>query len=140
MSGLVIALAPGEKFIVNGALLQNGEKHTRIRIKDGDARVLRCADALHPEDVNTPVKQVYYALQLLITGDLEEDRTLPAIYKECDALAHVFETISPKLIPTVQEMIGNGNFYSALCFLKNVIAVEANLLAVAEDAAMAKVA
>jgi len=142
MSGLVLALAPSEKFIVNGALLQNGEKHTRIRIKDSDARVLRCADALHPEDVDTPVKQVYFAVQLLITGDLDEEGTLPAIYAECDTLASVFEKISPQLIPTVREMLHNKNFYSALCFLKHVIAVEADLLAVAEevDTAMAKVA
>lgn len=134
MSGLVLALSPGEKFIVNGALLENGEKHTRIRIKDNDARVLRCADALHPDDVNTPVKQVYFAVQLLITGDLEEATALPAIHKECDALERVFETISPKLIPSVREMIQKGNFYSALCLLKQVIVVESNLLAVASEA------
>lgn len=140
MSGLVLALAPSEKFIVNGALLQNGEKHSRIRVKDGDARVLRCADALHPHDVNTPVKQVYYALQLIITGDLEEELSLPAIHRECDALVQVFESIGPKLITTVQDMIRNGNYYSALCALKSIITVEANLLAVAKDAKIAQVA
>lgn len=142
MSGLVLALAPGEKFIVNGALLENGEKHTRIRIKDNDARVLRCGDALRPEEVDTPVKQVYFAVQLLITGDLEEEGTLPAIYAECDALERVFETISPKLIPTVRQMIAKGNLYSALCFLKQVIDVEEKLLAVAHEssAQIAKVA
>jgi flagellar protein FlbT len=142
MSGLVLALAPGEKFIVNGALLENGEKHARVRIRDSDARVLRCADALHPEDVDTPVKQVYFAVQLLITGDLDEEKALPAIYSECSALEAVFETISPKLIPTVREMIERGNFYSALCSLKQVIVVESNLLAIASgpDARVAEVA
>ena len=72
MSGLVLKIAPGERFIVNGAVLENGDKPARIRIADGDARVLRCRDALLPEDVNTPVKQVYYAVQLLITGDLKD--------------------------------------------------------------------
>jgi flagellar protein FlbT len=133
MSGLVIALSPGEKFIVNGALLENGEKHARIRIKDSDARVLRCADALHPDDVNSPVKRVYYAIQLLITGDLKEEETLPALYLECDALAHVFANISPQLMPTVRDMIENKRFYSALCFLKQVIIVETNLLSLNND-------
>lgn len=133
MSGLVLALAPEEKFIVNGALLENGAKHARIRIKDNDARVLRCADALHPEDVDTPVKQVYFAVQLLITGDLDEEQTLPALYAECDALENVFETISPKLIPAVRRLIEKGSFYSALCFLKQVVTIEETLLAVANN-------
>ena len=138
MSGLVLALAPGEKFIVNGALLENGEKHSRIRVKDNNARVIRCSDALLPEDVNTPVKQVFFAVQLLITGDLDEEVALSALYSECDALEGVFNPISPQLISTLRSMIERGNYYSALCFLKQVIEVEANLLAVSADTLAAK--
>ena len=134
MSGLVLALTPGEKFIVNGALMENGEKPSRIRIKDNNARVLRCSDAILPEDVNTPVKQVFFAVQLLITGDLDEDVALPAIYSECDKLEGVFNPISPNLISTARSMIERGNYYSALCFLKQVIEVEANLFAVSGNA------
>jgi flagellar biosynthesis repressor protein FlbT len=49
MSGLVLKIAPGERFIVNGALLENGDKPARIRISDGNVRILRCQDALHPD-------------------------------------------------------------------------------------------
>ncbi|MGH1422092.1 MAG: flagellar biosynthesis repressor FlbT [Hyphomonas sp.] len=128
MSGLVLKVAAGERFLVNGALLENGDKPARIRIKDNDARVLRCSDALKPDQVDTPVKQVYFAIQLLITGDLEVDATLPSILTECEKLADVFSTIEPKLIPTLQRMLERGNFYSALCHLRGVIAVEASLL------------
>lgn len=128
MSGLVLKVAAGERFLVNGALLENGDKPARIRIRDTDARVLRCSDALKPSQVNTPVKQVYFAIQLLITGDLEVETTLPSILTECDKLADVFATIEPKLIPTLQTMIERGNFYSALCHLRGVIAVEDSLL------------
>lgn len=128
MSGLVLKVAAGERFLVNGALLENGDKPARIRITDNDARVLRCSDALKPEQVDTPVKRVYYAIQLLITGDLEVEPTLPAILAECEKLADVFSTIEPKLIPTLQKMLERGNFYSALCHLRGVISVEATLL------------
>ena len=63
MSGLVLKIAPGERFIVNGALLENGDKPARIRIADGNVRVLRCRDALRPEEVDTPVKRIYFAIQ-----------------------------------------------------------------------------
>lgn len=128
MSGLVLKVAPGERFLVNGALLENGDKPARIRISDSDARVLRCSDALKPSQVDTPVKQIYFAIQLLITGDLEPEGTLPSIRIECAKLADVFETIEPKMIPQLQVLIERGNFYSALCHLRGIIAVEATLL------------
>jgi flagellar biosynthesis repressor protein FlbT len=129
MSGLVLKIAPGERFIVNGAILENGDKPARIRITDGDVRVLRCRDALRPEEVNTPCKQVYYAVQLLITGDLAEFGTLPAIDDECAKLLDVFKAIDPELIPTLRSMISRGNYYSALCHLRQILILENQLLA-----------
>ena len=129
MSGLVLKLAPGEKFIVNGAVLENGDKPSRIRISDSDARVLRVRDALRPDEVDTPVKQVYYAIQLLITGDLEEEPTLPAIDAECVKLEDVFETIDTEMIPKLRKMVQRGNYYSALCHLRQVLVIEASLFA-----------
>ena len=121
MSGLVLKIAPGERFIVNGAILENGDKPARIRITEGDVRVLRCRDALRPEEVNSPCKQIYYAVQLLITGDLEDD--------ECSKLLDVFKTIDPELIPTLRSMISRGNYYSALCHLRQILVIENQLLA-----------
>jgi len=129
MAGLVLTLSPGEKFFVNGALLENGEKAGRIRIKNSGARVLRCSDALRPNEVNTPVKQIYYAVQLLITGDLEPEQTLPAIDKECAKLEDVFEPCDPKPIPLLRSMIARGNYYSALIQMQRIFPLESSLLA-----------
>jgi flagellar protein FlbT len=129
MSGLVLKIAPGERFIVNGALLENGDKPARIRIADGSARVLRCRDAMRPEEIDTPVKRIYYAIQLIITGDLEAAHTTPAIDAECAALLDIFRPIDADLIPTLRSMLSRGNHYSALCHLRQVLAIEAQLLA-----------
>lgn len=129
MSGLVFKVAPGERFIINGATLENGDKPARIRVVEGDARVLRCRDAMHPTEVDTPVKQIYYAIQLLVTGDLEEDATVPAIDAECARLEDVFDHIDPELIPVLRSMISRGNYYSAMCHLRQIMPIEAELLA-----------
>lgn len=128
MSGLVLKIAPGERFIVNGALLENGDKPARIRISDANVRVLRCRDALRPEDVDTPVKRIYFAIQLLITGDLDVVDTVPAIDAECVALLDIFRPIDAELIPTLRSMLTRGNHYSALCHLRQILAIEAQLL------------
>lgn len=129
MSGLVFKIAPGERFIVNGATLENGDKPARIRVVEGDARVLRCRDAMRPEEVDTPVKQVYYAIQLLVTGDLKEETTLPAIDAECARLEDAFGHIDGDLIPVLRSMIARGNYYSAMCHLRQILPIEAELLA-----------
>ncbi|MFN7180388.1 flagellar biosynthesis repressor FlbT [Hyphomonas sp.] len=129
MSGLVLKIAPGERFIVNGATLENGDKPARIRITDANARVLRCRDALHPDEVNTPIKRIYYAIQLLITGDLNEADALPAIDAECCTLLDIFRPIDADLIPTLRSMLSRGNHYSALCHLRQILAIEEQLLA-----------
>ena len=125
MSGLVLKLAAGERFV------ENGDKPSTVRVVDDNARILRCRDALKPQDVDTPTKRVYYAIQLIITGDLQEDDVLPAILDECERLEDVFESIDRKLLSVLRSMLDRGNFYSALCHLRNIIAIEAELLKVA---------
>jgi flagellar protein FlbT len=128
MSGLILKLAPGERVIINGAMLENGDKPSSLRVADPNARVLRCRDALKPDEIDTPVKQIYYAIQLLITGDLQEDNVLPAIMKEIDRVGDVFETVDPTLMVQLRDMMRRGNHYSALCHLRHVMDVEAELL------------
>lgn len=140
MSGLVLKLAAGERVVINGATLENGDKACSLRVTDGDARVLRCRDALRPDEVDTPVKRIYYAIQLIITGDLDEDDVLPALMKEIKVLEDVFLTIDRTLIPVLQNMLERGNYYSALCHLKQIVAIEAELLAHGELLSQRKVA
>jgi len=129
MGGLVLKVAAGERFIINGATLENGDKPARIRVVEGDARVLRLRDAIHPDDVDTPVKQVYYAIQLLITGDLQEADTVPAVDNACKELLDIFKPLNPDLIPVLRSMLSRGNYYSALVHLRQILALEAQLLA-----------
>ena len=127
MSGLILKLAAGEKVVINGALLENGDKPSSLRIADSSARVLRCRDALKPDEVDTPVKQVYYAIQLIITGDVDEDRILPAVFEEIDRLEDVFAGIDNDAVRLLREMLRKGNHYSALCHMRNMLELEAEL-------------
>ncbi len=132
MAGLILKLSARERVAINGTIVEFGDKPTQIRIEDPKASVLRCRDALRVEDVDTPVKQIYYAIQLLLTWDLEEKDVLPAIDAECIKLQDAFETIDDGMIPTLRSMLGNGNYYSAMCLLRQIMVIEANLLERAE--------
>jgi len=83
---------------------------------------------MRPEAVNTPVKQVYFAVQLLITGDLDVNETMPALLREVNALAEVFSSLNGGMVPKLKEMLSRGNFYSALNHIKSIIRLEGEIL------------
>ncbi len=128
MSGLMLKLAPEERFYINGTVFENGDAPSGIRVPGPDVKVLRTRDALKPSEVTTPVKQVYYAIQLLITQDVNEETTLPSLEKACDELNAAFAPADPDLIPILQEMVRRRSYFSALCYLKQIIELEAQLL------------
>lgn len=128
MSEFVLKLAPEERFFVNGTVFENGDAPGSFRVPGPDVRVLRSRDALQPSDVTTPVKQVYYTIQLLITRDVDERETLPALERACEDLNAAFAPANPDMIPILQELIRRKNYFSALCYLKQIVALEAQLL------------
>lgn len=137
MSGLMLKLAPLERFYINGTVLENGDKPGGIRVPGPDVMVLRSRDALKPSEVNTPVKRVYYTVQLMITRDLDPEETLPGLEQACHDLANAFAPAGRDMIPVLQEMIRRGSYYSALCYLKRIIKLESQLLGEEAPAALA---
>ena len=52
---LKLSLKPGETFVVNGAVVRNGDRRG-VLLLENQARVLREKDILHPADATTPVR------------------------------------------------------------------------------------
>ena len=73
MTGLVLKLKPHEKLLINGVVLQNGDKAARLRVRTAGASVLRLRDALHPKEANTPLQKAYYIAQLAVAGAADVD-------------------------------------------------------------------
>ena len=71
MPGLILKLRAHEQILVNGVVMQNGDRNTRLIIKTPDAKILRLRDAIHPEEAVTPVKRVCYIAQLAVAGETD---------------------------------------------------------------------
>ena len=82
MSGLVLKLGPHERVLINGAVVENGDKRSRLAIMTPNANILRLRDAIHPQEANTPVKRVCYIAQLVLTGDATAEDTRPQLLRE----------------------------------------------------------
>ena len=46
MSGLILKLGPNERVLINGAVIENGDRRSRLSVKTPNAHILRLRDAL----------------------------------------------------------------------------------------------
>ena len=61
---LKLSLKPGEKFVLNGAVLANGDKRTSLVIQN-KACLLREKDIMQPEDATTPARRIYFPIMMM---------------------------------------------------------------------------
>ena len=61
---LKLSLKPGEKFVLNGAVLTNGDRRASLVIEN-KASILRDRDILQEDEANTPVKRIYFPIMML---------------------------------------------------------------------------
>jgi flagellar protein FlbT len=70
---LKLSLKPGEKFVLNGAVLANGDKRTSLVIQN-KACVLREKDIMQPKDAKTPARRVYLSIMMMyLDGEASEE-------------------------------------------------------------------
>lgn len=132
MTGLVLKLAPGERVLVNGAVILNGERRARFSILTPNAKVLRMRDALHPDEANTPVRRVCYVAQLILSGDAETDEGTKQLLLGIEQLSQVFrDPDSRALLADATKWVSAGNIYQALKSLRSLLPREERLMAAA---------
>jgi flagellar protein FlbT len=130
MSGLVLKLGPRERVLINGAVVENGERRTRLAILTPNAHILRLRDAIHPEEVNTPVRRVCYIAQLVLSGDVELAEAKIQILRGMEQLSQVFtDADSRAQLDRATEYLTDGQVYHMLKALRSLLAREERLLA-----------
>lgn len=131
MSGLVLKLAPNERVLINGAVIENGEKRARISIKTANAHILRLRDAIHPDNVNTPVSRVCYICQLVLTGDADEAEAHQQVLTGIELLSRALsDQDSRTFLDAATQAVLQKNYYHALKQLRLLLLREARLLSV----------
>ena len=68
---LKLSLKPGEKFVLNGAVITNGDKRSSMVIQN-KASILREKDILQEDEANTPAKRIYFAIMMMYL-DIDEE-------------------------------------------------------------------
>ena len=130
MSGLILKLAPGERVLVNGAVIENGDRRARLAIKSPNANILRLKEAIHPDAVTTPVARVCYLAQLILSEDVAPADGRSDLLRGIEQLSQVFDDRDSRLAldDATTEAI-QGNYYQVLRRLRSLLPREARLFA-----------
>ncbi len=130
MSGLVLKLAPRERVLINGAVIENGDKRSRLSIMTPGANILRLRDAIHPEQVTTPVRRVCYIAQLVLSGDADPKEAHHQLMRGIEQLSQVFTDHDSRVhLTQATEAASEGQHYQALKALRALLPREERLLA-----------
>ena len=129
MSGLVLKLGPKERVLVNGAVIENGERRSRLSIMTPQANILRLRDAIHPEEATTPVRRVCYAAQLVLTGDTDPSEARLPLMRRIEELSQVFtDPDSRTMLAVATRALAEGQHYHCLKALRGLLPREERLM------------
>ena len=139
MSGLVLKLAPHERVLINGAVIENGDKRSRLAIMTPNANILRLRDAIHPEEVNTPVRHVCYIAQMVLSGDAKPAEAKIQMLRGVEQLSQALTDHDSRIqLSAATEALLDDQFYQALKALRALSPREARLLAAARACALCR--
>lgn len=131
MSGLVLKLGPHERVLINGAVIENGDRRSRLAIMTPNAHILRLRDAIHPEEVNTPVRRVCYIAQLVLSGDVDPKDAHMQLLRGIEQLSQVLTDPDSRLqLSLASKAVLEDQHYQVLKCLRSLLPREERLLAV----------
>jgi len=121
---LKLSLKPGERIVINGAVIANGDRRSEFAIENL-ASVLREKDILAETDANTPAKRIYFSIMVMALGN----STLKQAFAEFESRLTEFAgvIVDPaglQLCLKISACVANADYYKALNHCKALIEFE----------------
>jgi flagellar protein FlbT len=121
---LKLSLKPGEKFVLNGAVVQNGDRRS-VLILQNKASVLREKDIMQAEQANSPARRVYFPVMMMYLNDLEAPQVFPEFKTRLNEFMSVIR--NPKVIAdclSISRCVMGKEYYKALMLCRKLIDYE----------------
>ena len=121
---LKLSLKPGEKFVLNGAVVANGDKRTSLVLQN-KACVLREKDIMQPDDAGTPARRIYLPIMMMYLDGEDTERyynDFALRMTEFMGAISSHETLS--ICVDISRDVMGGAYYKALMQCKKLFAFE----------------
>lgn len=126
---LKLSLKPGEKFVLNGAVVQNGDRRG-VLVLQNKASVLREKDIMQQEEANTPARRIYFPVMMMY---LDEAGASTYYHEFAQRLTEFMGAIgNPKILTEcveISKLCMSGEHYKALMLCRKLIEYEDERLA-----------
>jgi flagellar protein FlbT len=121
---LKLSLKPGEKFVLNGAVLANGDKRASLVLQN-KACVLREKDIMQPGEAVTPARRIYLPIMMMYLDveNFEEYYNEFALRMTEFMGAIQTRTVLASCIDISRE-VTNGQYYKALMTCRKLFEFE----------------
>ena len=125
---LKLSLKPNEKLVINGAVIANADRRATL-IVHNKASILREKDILQEEEVDTPVKRIYFPVMLMYMDEANYDKYYDEFVLRMTEFMNAIST--PEAIDNCIEVSRNvmaKNYYAALLRCKKLLKFESERL------------
>jgi len=136
---LKLSLKPGEKFVLNGAVVQNGDRRSNLVLQN-QASILREKDIMQEAEANTPAKRVYFPVMVMyLDPDNGEDMYDEFVLKMTEFMGAIKNPEMLSQCVGVSREVMAGNYYRALNRCRKLIVYEQGSLGHVVDSIPASV-
>ena len=121
---LKLSLKPGEKFVLNGAVLQNGDRRA-VLVLQNKASVLREKDIMQEGEVQTPARRIYFPVMMMYLDDSTGQRHYDEFVLRLTEFMGVIQNASIlTLCVNISRHCMEREYYKALMLCRKLIEYE----------------
>ncbi len=111
---LKLSLKPGEKFVLNGAVLTNGDRRVSLVIEN-KASILRDRDIMQADEANTPVKRIYFPIMMLYLDPEQTEKYYDEfVNRMSEFMSAVTDREALATCVAISRDVLQGQYYKAL--------------------------
>jgi flagellar protein FlbT len=121
---LKLSLKPNEKFVLNGAVVQNGDRRAVLLLQN-KASVLREKDILQEDDVTTPARHIYFPVMMMYLDEQGANRYYDEFARRLTEFMGVIG--NPEVLAdcvTISKHAMSREYYKALMLCRKLIEYE----------------
>jgi flagellar protein FlbT len=125
---LKLSLKPGEKFVLNGAVVQNGDRRAAL-ILQNKASVLREKDIMQLDEAVTPARRIYFPVMMMYLDEADAQNYYDEFVKRVTEFMGAVR--QPNLLAECVEasrLVMAREYYKALMACRKLIEYEDEVL------------
>lgn len=122
---LKLSLKPGERFVLNGAVVENGDRRATLVLQN-KASVLREKDIMQQHEADTPAKRIYFPVMMMYLSSQAENEVYDEFVLRMTEFMNAIS--NPDILAecvSVSREVMSGEYYKALLRCRKLIAYEA---------------